>query len=77
MKIMKTMMIGLLCGALLCGCVSGGALVRELAKDPATVSLRVTSVYGTIDYVRTNPGTNTAAHAIGPDGTVRIGEAAR
>jgi hypothetical protein len=48
-------------------------LVRELRNDPATVNVRITSVYGTITFTRTNPQTNGLAHSIAPDGTVTVG----
>jgi len=63
----------LLALSLTTGCMSTSALIRELAKDQATVSVRVTTVYGTVYYTRTNPGTNTLVHSIEPDGSVRIG----
>jgi hypothetical protein len=59
------------------GCVSNGGLAHlaeTLAKDPATVSVRVTTVYGTLYFTRTNPGTNTLAHSIAPDGGVKVGD---
>lgn len=59
------------------GCVSPtkhlAAMVKELAKDPATVNVRVTSIYGTVTFTRTAPTTNSLAHSINPDGTVTVG----
>ena len=60
---------------LLCGCVSPNLakVVRELKNDNATVNFTVTSpMYGTLSFTRTNPGTNTAAHTIQPNGTVSV-----
>lgn len=45
---------------------------QALAKDPATVTLRVTSIYGTANMVRIGgvaPGTSVTAN---PDGTVTV-----
>ena len=41
---------------LLCGCSTTNVtrLVQALAKDPATVAVQVTSVYGTVTFVRVN-----------------------
>jgi hypothetical protein len=47
----------LLCLLLLCaGCSTTNVtkLVQALAKDPATVAVQVTSVYGTVTFVRVN-----------------------
>ena len=46
------LLIPLVC---LSGCVSGSKLVRELAKDHATVSLHIRSPWGSVDFVRSNP----------------------
>lgn len=43
----------------LTGCVSMGGLAdfaREMAKDPATISVVVQTPYGFIKWFRTNPG---------------------
>lgn len=46
-------------------------LVSKLAKDPATVHLSITSIYGTVKLTRTNPqGTNAITTSVAPDGTV-------
>jgi len=63
--------LGLLSGT---GCVSGSKLVRELAKDPATVQLTVISLHGSVTLTRVNPRTNSAPHSINADGSVRVGE---
>ncbi len=71
---MKTL-LPLLALLALTGCVGNGGLAKlanSLAKDPATVSVRLTTVYGTLYFTRTNPGTNTLAHTIGPDGQVSV-----
>lgn len=68
---MKTILLLLLLS--LSGCVSPSKLVRELAKDPATVHLRITTIYGVIELDRTAPRTNTLPHAI-KDGTISVGQ---
>jgi hypothetical protein len=40
---------------LLSGCTSANQLVRELAHDNATVDLHVKSVWGSVDFTRSNP----------------------
>jgi hypothetical protein len=63
--------------AYLCaGCVSTASfnrLARELAKDPATVTVRVATPYGSLSFTRINAGTNTLPHRVAPDGTVTVG----
>lgn len=60
------------------GCISPSkdlaATVKALANDPATVNVRITTVYGTVFFTRTAPTTNSLAHTIGPDGTVTVGK---
>lgn len=65
---MKTLL--LLCLALT-GCSSTNitSLVDALAKDPATVRLHVTSVYGTVDFVRVG---STNGLTIATDGTITV-----
>lgn len=54
------------------GCISSSAkLVRELKGDPAVVSGSVSSVYGTVKFVRVGPQTNNAV-SVAPDGTVTL-----
>jgi hypothetical protein len=48
---MKT--ISLLCLLLLTGCANLSKVVKELAKDPNTVAISLTTVYGTLHIVRT------------------------
>ena len=59
---------------LLSGCTTSNAakLAAALAKDPATVHLRVTSIYGVIEFSRTAPTSNSLAHTISPDGTISV-----
>lgn len=58
---------------LLSGCVNLSKTIKELSKDPATVHLRVTTVYGVIELDRTAPGTNTLPHQI-KDGAISVGQ---
>ena len=46
-------------------------LVKSLSKDPATVSVSVQSVYGTMKFVRTAPLSNQVV-TVGSDGTVTV-----
>lgn len=57
----------------LCGCSSTNvsSLVKALAKDPATVSVRIRSIYGSVDFVRVGGATNSVS--ISPDGTITTG----
>lgn len=47
-------------------------VIPALAKDPASAHIRVTTIYGTIEYTRTNPLTNSLSHSIAPDGTITV-----
>ena len=55
----------------LTGCLNMGKLARELGKDPATVNVSVTTIYGNLKFTRTNPGTNSTV-TVAPDGTVNV-----
>lgn len=72
---MKTILLCLLLGAT--GCASTNKnlekIIAQLKNDPATVNLRVVSVYGTVTFTRTAPTTNSLPHTILPDGTVEVG----
>jgi ABC-type Fe3+-hydroxamate transport system substrate-binding protein len=57
----------------LTGCRTGfDKIVKEAAKDPATASITVTTIYGNFVWHRSNPvpGMNSS---IGPDGTLIVG----
>jgi hypothetical protein len=56
------------------GCAgrTAGQVARALAKDPASVHVRITSIYGTIEVARTAPNTNSPAHTVGADGTITV-----
>lgn len=53
------------------GCSGMGTLVKQLKNDPATVSISLTTIYGNLRFIRTNPGTNTET-SVNPDGTVVV-----
>jgi len=57
--------------ALLCGCspTNISNLVKAVAKDPATVTIKVSSVYGTVSYTRVGLMTNETA-SVASDGSV-------
>jgi hypothetical protein len=70
---MKTLIITavlLLCAG--CSTTNISKLVQAASKDPATVHLRVSSIYGTVDYWRINPMTNSLPYNISPDGSVTM-----
>lgn len=68
---MKLLLLLIPC-ALLTGCSTTNItkLVGALAKDPAIVSVRVSSVYGTVVFNRV--GTATNGVSITPDGTITV-----
>jgi hypothetical protein len=71
---MKTSIASLLAAlTLLPGCMTHNltTFTKALAGDPATVMVDLRSVYGTLRFVRTNPGTNQSA-VVSPDGTVTV-----
>lgn len=56
----------------LTGCTNGVAgVARALAKDPATVSVKINTIYGTASLVRVGVQTNNSV-TVSPDGTVTI-----
>ena len=50
----------------ICGCSSTGAIVRALAKDPASWQITVTTPWGSAEYVRTGwrPVTNNLGQVV-------------
>lgn len=64
-------LLGLLCLAPLTGCTSMSKLAKELAKDPATVSIDVRSVYGTMTFRRSNASSNHSA-TVSADGSIVV-----
>lgn len=63
----------LICLVALTGCTgcttNASKLIDALSKDPATVRLRVTSIYGTVDFVRVG---TTNGLTVSPDGTISV-----
>lgn len=59
---------------LLNGCMTNSAsrLINAAAKDPATAHISVKTVYGTLEYDRTNPNQSTLPHSI-KDGEIKVG----
>jgi len=71
---MKTT-LSLIAVAIICsGCVGGqtAALVRALSKDPATVSAKIVTPWGTASLVRVGGTTNNVV--VSQDGTVTLGK---
>ncbi len=74
---MRPKIIGMVLALLMTsGCMTGklNKIVTALGKDPATVHVRVTTIYGAIEFSRTNPSTNTLPHTVSPDGTITVSE---
>lgn len=69
---MKKLYLLSLLPLMLCGCMNAGRLATALGKDPASVHVRITTIYGTVEVTRTNPNTNTAPHTIGTDGSIKV-----
>lgn len=46
--------------------------IKALGNDPASVHLRVSSVYGVVEFTRTAPKTNSLPHTVSPDGTITV-----
>ena len=68
---MKSKLLLILPLVLLCGCspTNISNLVKAVAKDPATVTIKVSSVYGTVSYTRVGLMTNETA-SVASDGSV-------
>lgn len=54
------------------GCVNMPKIAKELAKDDATVSIKVNTIYGTASFFRAMPRTNSLS--VSPDGTITQGK---
>lgn len=64
--------------ALLSGCIGVptkeiNKLVNALAKDPASLRMRIPTPWGMVELDRTSPQTNTLSHTI-KDGTITVGQ---
>ncbi len=57
---------------LLSGCTGIAGVTRALAKDPATVSAKINTVYGTASLVRIGAVPAGSQVTVSPDGTVTI-----
>lgn len=71
MKTLSTKLIILLTALILCGCANQATLVRALAKDPATVSSKVVTPWGTAQFTRVGAQTNNTV-IVSPDGSITI-----
>ena len=71
---MKKLLLLLLVSTLVSGCFGPDVAkaIKAMGNDPATVHLRVSSVYGVVELTRTNPGSNSLAHTVAPDGTITV-----
>jgi hypothetical protein len=70
---MKKMLLLTILALPLAGCQTRlSTVLKEMGKDNATVHVRVTSIYGVVEFTRTNPGTNTSSHTIAPDGSISV-----
>jgi hypothetical protein len=76
---MKSLILLTLVAATCSGCLTSklDKTISALAKDNASAHVRVTSIYGVIEYTRSNPGANTLPHTLGPDGDIKVTEATR
>ena len=56
------------------GCMSRqtAAVVKAMGQSNASLSVRIRSVYGSVEIVRLNPSTNTSAHTLTADGTLSV-----
>jgi hypothetical protein len=68
---MKSLLL-VLALALLPGCMSMPAMVRELGKDPATLSMNVNTIYGTVRIIRIGTHATNQVVTIDPSGTITI-----
>jgi len=71
LKYLKSLILLTLVSASGCSSTNISKLAAQLKNDPATVNMSVQSVYGTIKFTRTNPGTNSTV-TVSPDGTVTV-----
>jgi len=71
---MKRTLLALLIAVPTTGCFGPDVAkaMKALGNDPASVHLRVTSIYGVIEVTRTAPRTNSMPHTMKPDGTISV-----
>ena len=64
----KTIALSIIAASVMtfCGCSSTGAIIRALAKDPASWQITVTTPWGSAEYVRTGwrPVTNNMGQVV-------------
>ena len=60
-------------GCAMMGLGKVGSMVKALAKDPATIHMRLPTPYGVIEIDRTNPNAGTAPHLV-KDGVIQVGK---
>lgn len=68
---MKRILLGLTAGALFCGCANTAKIVKAVGESNASVRVRFTTLYGTLQVERTNPGTNSLPHSV-KDGEITV-----
>ena len=47
-------------------------LAKQLKGDAASVRFTVHTIYGTVDFIRTNPMTNSLPYSVTTDGTITV-----
>jgi len=68
---MKFLILFLVLGV---GCGTPASIVKALSKDPATASVQINSMYGTIRYLRIVPKEGSTI-TISPDGSATVRQA--
>ena len=70
---MKNIILPTLAAILLAGCSSTNAakIISAAAKDPATVQIKVTTIYGNVSYTRIGARTNETV-TVSTDGSVTV-----
>ncbi len=56
------------------GCVNSklDRVVAAMGKDPATVHVKISTIYGVVELARTNPRGDSLPHTVNPDGTISV-----
>lgn len=67
---MKTLTLISLLALTGCSSTNITKLTQALARDPAIVSARITSIYGVVQFTRV--GSTNGSVTIGPDGTLSV-----
>lgn len=71
MKRTLTLLTAIACLAMFNGCTGMSKLAKELAKDPATVSIDVQTLYGSMTFRRSNASSNHSSTVSG-DGSITV-----